>query len=129
MTNGARELDDMLARIRGLSELTLGSAPAVADAVETVIRKQIKQGRSAEGETWQKTKEGGRPLQRAEKALAVVAVGQTVFARLTGPEARHNSGTARGGVVRPILPVEGLPRDMVEAIRDAVVAEFKDRVQ
>jgi len=129
MTNGHRELDAMIAQIKSIGELAHGSAPAVAEAVETVLRKQVKAGRSAEGAPWQKTQEGAQPLVNAAKALAVVAVGNTVFARLKGPEARHHLGTARGGVVRSILPVDGLPKPLADAIRGAVVETFKDRFQ
>lgn len=124
MSSGDTQLNSMLEKLRRLPELATQAAPKVAEAVRDELEKSIAAGTTPEGKAWERTKDGKQPLEGAAKALAVVAVGSTVFARLTGHIARHHLGRARGGVVRPILPTEGLPKDMAKAIKTVLVDEF-----
>jgi hypothetical protein len=116
----------MLERLRKLPELGTQAAPSVANAVRGQLERSIASGSTPDGKAWEKTKDGKQPLATAAKALAVVAVGATVFARLTGHIARHHLGRARGGVVRQILPTEEIPSEMAKAIKAVLVEEFKD---
>lgn len=126
MANGDASLNAMLERLRKLPELGTEAAPSVADAVRDQLEKTIDAGTTAEGKSWERTKDGKQPLRNAAKALAVVAVDSTIFARLTGHIARHHLGRARGGVVRQILPTEGIPSGMAKAIKTVLVEEFED---
>lgn len=125
-TTAMAELDGHIKRVQELADLGKRSAPAVARAVDKVFQRQIAAGTDANGKAWVPTRDGGKPLAGAGKNLVVVAVGATVFARLTNHVARHNNGRARGGIARPILPTEGLPTEMARAIKAVMVDEFND---
>ena len=128
MADAIRELQLQIERLRELAVLPRTAAPAVAEVLKLELDKQIAAGKAPDGSTWEPRKEdGGKPLTGAAKALAVVAVGSTVFARLKGPEARHHFGFGKGGVKRQILPTETLPAVLVRAIK-AVIGETFDRV-
>ncbi len=119
-------IDDMASWLDGLPRLTARAAPLAAEALEGVIRHQITRGLSPSGAPWRKTEEGRQPLQGAAKALVVVPVGRAIVARLQGHVARHNNGTARGGVERQILPTKGLPREYADALRGAITRAFEE---
>ena len=122
--SGEDQLDAMIATIRKLPELGKQAAPDVAAAVEADLQRTIAVGTTPDGEPWKLTKEGDKPLTGAAKALAVVAVGTTVFVRLTGPEARHHLGRGRGGVVRQVIPTKRIPAKMATAIRSVLERHF-----
>lgn len=123
---GMAALDAQIERIHELADLGKRSAPAAARAVEVAFHKQIAAGKDAEGKAWPKTQDGEPALQGAGKNLVVVAVGASVFARLTAWHARHNNGTAKGGVQRAIFPRQGLPRTFADAVRAEVTKEFRE---
>lgn len=130
MANGFAALEAHIARLHALGELTRRAAPAAADAVEGVLHRQIAAGVDPDGKAWAPRKDNGeQPLQHAADALAVVPLGTKVYCRLKGPEARHHRGTARGGIVRRILPVKGLPKPMERAITDAIVDVFNETME
>jgi hypothetical protein len=124
MADGFAQLDGMIARLRALPGLAERAAPAVADAVREELQRTISAGTSADGETWAPKKDGGKPLQDAEAALTVVPVGKRIIIKLRGPEARHHRGWARGGVRRPIIPVNKIPAAMAHRIKKVLAAEF-----
>jgi hypothetical protein len=112
---------DSLARVGGLVD---DAAPAVAQGLARAIRQQVAAGTDPDGKPWPRTKDGDQALQDAAKNLRVVNVGATVFARLTQHVARHNNGTARGGVQRQILPASGVPAPYARAIKAALDRQF-----
>jgi hypothetical protein len=118
------DLDDIIARVRRMPELAKRAAPDVARAVEDELARTIAAGTTPDGKPWQATKDGARPLANAANAVAVAAVGTTIHIRVTGPEARHHLGRAKGGVVREIIPTNGIPAPMGAAIRDAITEHF-----
>lgn len=122
--SGEDQLDAMIATIRKLPELGKQAAPDVAAAVEADLQRTIAAGTTPDGKPWKLTQDGERPLTGAAKALAVVAVGTTVFVRLTGPEARHHLGRGRGGVVREVIPTKRIPAKMATAIRSVLERHF-----
>lgn len=124
MSAGLDKLDEMIARINALPGLAQRAAPDVAFAVEAELERTIGAGTTPDGEPWAPTKEGARPLAGAAKALGVAAVGTTIVVRLTGPEARHHLGRARGGVVRQIIPTDKIPAPMATAIGDVLTRHF-----
>jgi hypothetical protein len=129
MTDTLHELDAHIARVRQLPGLVKTAAPEVARVVERELRAQIARAQTPDGAPWAPRQDGGQPLEAADKALAVVAVGKRVFARLTGHIARHHKGIARGGIVRQILPGSGkLPQKLAQAVADELAVQFKKAV-
>lgn len=112
-------------KLRSLPELAKEAAPAVADAVEAVLHKQIASSVDPNGAPLQLTQQGAAPLTGAAKALHVGNIGSTVVARLTGPEARHSLGRAKGGIVRQIMPTE-LTDKLSEATVKAVEQAWEE---
>lgn len=125
--SGADEIDAIIARVRAIPGLARRAAPDAARAVERVLGEQLERGESPTGETWAPRRaDGGRALEDARKALAVAPIGTRLFARLTGPVARHDLGRARGGVVRKMLPASGpIPAALAKAIRDVLTTHFE----
>ena len=111
------ELDDMIARLRGLGATTREAVPEVADECKTVLAGNIAAQRGPDGEAWPKSKDGAPVLVNAAKELTAQAVNGAVLITLRGPEARHHLGIAKGRVQRRILPSKGIPAPMSEAIR------------
>lgn len=128
---GAEELDVMIRKLRELPGLVKRAAPDVADAVKASIERTIEAGTTSDGKAWAPRKaDGGRPLEGAEKALAVAAVGTRVYARLSGHVARHHLGRAKGGTYREILPTTSkLPAPMADGIRRELVRHFDDAMR
>lgn len=123
------ELDAMIARLRELPKLATEAAPDVAASVEREIEAQISAGVDPNGRAWAPKKDGtGKPLRTAGKALAVVPLGSTIYARLRGHVARHHLGRARGGTVRQILPVDGIPPRIISAIRTVLAEHFTNKM-
>lgn len=125
MANDLAKLDAHIARIKALPGMVGRVAPAVGQALETELTRQIARGVGPDGTPWPKTKEGEQPLRHAARALRVRAVGTTVVASLEGHHARHHLGAVKGGVRRPILPSSTIPAPAVKAIDEVVTAEFK----
>lgn len=117
-------LEAQIRRLKGLGDLPTVVAPAVAVVLRATITEQIAAGTTPDGTPWEPTALGAVPLQHAAKALTVQAIGSSVVARLTGPEARHHLGTASGGIVRQILPSSELPQAAIEAVRRVAVTGF-----
>jgi hypothetical protein len=120
-------LDDMIARLRKLPELAAIAAEDVADVLDEELHATIAAGTAPDGTPWAPTLEGKRPLQNAGRAgtLFVQAVGRVVYVRLTGPEARHHRGIARGRKVRQIIPGAGrLPPRLAAAVQRVIAARF-----
>lgn len=118
-------LDAHIERVRGLGSLARQAAPVVAEAVEAELERQIKAATDPSGKAWAERQEGGKALATADKALVVVPIGTRVFARLKGHIARHNNGTAKGGLVRQILPTSGLPARLAQVVKGAVEQTFE----
>lgn len=113
--------DDMIARLRGLQGVSKDLAPEIAIVVEDELRRSIAAGETPDGKKWQGKQDGGQPLMSAGHALGVAAVGGTVYVRLSGPEARHDTGRARGGIVRQVIPNSNrVPDRMAEKVRETI---------
>lgn len=126
MADGFAALDAHIARVRALADLSRAAAPECALEAKDAIDAQIARGVGPDGEAWPPRKDTGeRTLQNAAQAVVVVPVGNTVFFRVRGPEARHHLGHARGGVVRRILPVKGIPNHLALAIKRGLTRKFE----
>jgi hypothetical protein len=119
-------LNERIAALEELAHLGAKAAPAAAQAVERVFERQIATGRDPNGKVWEPRQDGGQPLKTAAKALRVAGVGTKILCVLTGYIARHNKGTAKGGIVRAIFPAKGLPPELEKAVRTEVTKEFRE---
>jgi hypothetical protein len=126
VADGFAALQAQIDRVRALENLPRAAAPECAYELEDELHRQIGAGVDPDGKPWERRKDTGeQPLQDAAKALGVAAVGTTVFCRVKGPEALHSKGRARGGVVRRILPVSGLPTRYAAAIKRGLTRTFE----
>lgn len=125
MADGMAKLDAQIRKLRELGTLVKDSAPEVAKAVDGELRAQIARGVGPDGAPLEPTKDGRQPLKNAGKALRVRAIGTVVLSTLSGPAALHNSGRARGGVRRQILPSGKIPEPVTKAITKIVTDRFR----
>jgi hypothetical protein len=129
-SSGYAELDAMIATVRAIPRLTVTAAPDVALAVRDELARTIAAGTTPSGVAWRPRKDDGGPvLKNAAAAIHVGAVGSTIYVRLTGPEARHHLGSARGGTMRQVIPVGVVPAAMGEAVRRVLVRHFDELVK
>lgn len=126
MTSGDDALRAMIAQLEALpGALTEEAAPEIARELQAEITRQIAAGTDPHGTPWDPTLKGQRPLTNAASALRVTAVGSTVVARLTGPEALHHRGAVKGGKVRQILPSHEITAPVANAIRVVLDRRFR----
>ena len=97
-------LDRAIARVRELGALPEQIAPAVAREAKAQIDANIAAGRAPNGQAWEPTAEGKRPLRNAAQAVTAAPIGSRVVVSVSGPEAFHHKGKTRGNIARPILP-------------------------
>jgi hypothetical protein len=122
---GFAALDAHIARLRALgSDFVRKSAPAIATAAEAETKTQLASGQSPSGKAWQPTKEGRRPLPNAGRTLTVRAIGTVILWKVTGHEALHNEGRAKGKVTRRMLPTGRLSAPVVAAIKRVLGERF-----
>lgn len=114
----------MVAQLRAIKDLGQRVAPMIAQDLRVEIGQQIERAETPDGRAWQETQDGRKPLRNAAKALSVRAVGTTIVAMLEGPEARHHTGKARGGIKREILPSKDIPDSMARVTKRAIDREF-----
>lgn len=119
MKNDDAKVNSWIERLRALPEMAERCAPDAAEGVHRAINVQIAQGTDPFGKPWPPRQEDGqKALQTAGKAVTVVAGGRsTIYCRVTGYIGRHNLGRAKGGTMRRILPVSGIPRSYSAAIK------------
>ncbi len=122
---GFAALDAHIARLRSLPGIAGRAAPDVAESLLEVASEDIAAGKSPDGSQLQPTKEGAQPLRNAASALHVGAIGSTIIMRLTGPEARHHRGIARGGVIRQLIPTTKIPAQYAKAITEVLDEHFR----
>lgn len=128
MSNGFAALQAQIARVKSLEGFAKDVAPDVAVALEVELQRQISAGVGPDGQPWKLTRDGAVPLRGAAKDLRAAAVGTTVIATLSGPEALHHKGRARGGVQRQILPSKWIPAPAVRAIKAVLETKFNERM-
>lgn len=113
-------LQDWIRRLNAIATLPERAAPEIAKAIDASLRANIAAGTDPDGNAWQPTKTGQQPLRNAGRALTVTTLGTRIIARLTGPEALHHLGKARGHAVRRILPTRKLNAPVIAAIKSAL---------
>lgn len=117
-------LDAMIERAKSLEIAPQEVAKAVAPALRAELEANIAAGRDPSGAPWKETKSGEKPLKNAAKALDVRVSGAVVIAEVSGPEALHHLGLAKGHVMRRILP-----RAVTQGIADAATRAFSHLLQ
>jgi hypothetical protein len=128
VANADQQLDAMIRTLRhvGGRELLREIAAEAAPDVEKALRTTAAAGTTPTGDAWKPTQAGTRPLQHAPEHLRAEAVGTSVRATLTGPDALHNYGAGRGRVRRQVLPDGGEPPPPVaDAVRAAAERVFE----
>lgn len=121
-------LDDMIARLRELPDLAERVADDIAAVIDEELQRTIAAGTTPEGKPWERTKQGKQPLQYAGRpgTLNVASVGRVIYVRLTGPEARHHTGRARGQVRRQIIPRGQLPPAIAAKVEAVIARHLSD---
>ena len=125
MSDGSTVMAGWIEALRTLpADLVKEATPAVVDELAQDINSSISGARAPDGTAWQPKQDGGAALQNAGQHVTVEAVGTVILAKLTGVEARHHKGTARGGIRRQILPTRKIPDSVSRAISTVFSATF-----
>jgi hypothetical protein len=116
----------MIDRLRSLATLPREAAKEAAPLVEEAAKATVAAGTSPDGEAWKPTKEGGKPLQNAAKAVSAVALGPVVQIRVDGVEALHHNGTKRLPR-RQLIPYPGdsLSKTITRALEAGAAQAFQ----
>lgn len=128
----AGEFDELTRKLKGLPEaLIQGSGPELSAALREVITKAIREQRAPQdGTPWEPRKKGTKPmLQGATEAFGVAMIGNTVWVRLTGIEARHHRGWVRGATARPQIFEDDLSPAAVDAISAVLERRFTEEME
>jgi len=116
-------LDRYLAKLEELGAQPRTIGPVAARAIERETDDQIARGVDPDGKPWPLTKDDSRPLANAAKAVSVRAVNGAVVMTVTGPEALHNEGKARGRIERRIIPSGSLPAPLSRVLSETIDAD------
>ncbi len=129
------KLDEFLDQLRKSEELNSDAAADVATALKGQISDNISLEVDPYGHPWPPTKNGKPALQRAMKAISVTAEGTVINFEVTGVEARHHTGSAKGyhggskalgGYRRALIPFSKLPGPFKGIIRNVLARRFKN---
>lgn len=118
----------MIVRLRALPKIVEEALPAVAREVEQIIAGNIDAQRGPDGVPWPRPADRTESivLRNAMKSISVKAIGNVILARVSGPEARHHLGIAKGRTTRPLIPTKKLPQPFVEAMRRVIERRVRD---
>lgn len=125
MSDGYVAMQGMIDKLRELGRATEDIAADIAPELRAEIEANISSARAPDGTPWKPTQAGSAPLRNAGAALGVAAVGTKVLAVVQGVEARHNYGTVRGKIARPILPTSKLPPSIIDLIIRVATKRFR----
>jgi hypothetical protein len=107
------ELDQMLTALRKLPQVCEVASKDVAKGFTKLVSKNIAAGVDPYGHPWLAAQDGLPMLVNADKAVTIEATGTKIEFQVSGPEARHHVGSARGyrggskrlgGFRRPLIP-------------------------
>ncbi len=126
MADGYADLDEMIARMRGLRTIAVDAAKLAAPSVLRAAQSTAKSGTDPYGKAWPQKKSGGRALVNAANAITVETAGPTLSVVLSGVEVFHNSGVDDGAPKRQIIPDRGqpIPSGIAAAIVDGAREAF-----
>lgn len=100
-------LDDLIERVSTLPKVVNAAMPEIAREWKRKLQATVAASTTPTGEPWADKKKGeGKPLVGAARdgTLGVAEVGNVIYVRLSGVEARHHRGAVRGKVARQIIP-------------------------
>ena len=116
-----KSIDAMIEAIRATPAAVRAAPKALVPVVQKVVRSAASAGQGLDGEQWApRVKDGQRALQTIMQHVTVTAEGAMVWIRLRGGSVFAQFGTHRE-VKRPLLPSEGLPDKLGNAIRVGLV--------
>lgn len=125
------ELDAHLDRLRRLGDVCKVAAPGVRDALEAKVQSNIAANVDPYGHAWFPSRLG-KVLVNAAKAVALRVRGTAIEFEVTGVEALHHVGSARGyhggsaklgGFRRQLIPFKGIPGPMKSEIGRVLMAK------
>ncbi len=119
-------LDALIAKLRRSRDFVRQAAPAAAAAMQDALRATAAAGTTPDGAAWEpRKKDGARALAKAASAITVRAVGTVLLAKLPFPYSMHDAGHGHAPK-RQILPSGSPPAAVLEAIKGALVAAWKN---
>jgi len=101
-------------------------AAAAVEPLRAQLTANIAANVAPSGKAWQPGAQGQPVLLGAAKALSVSSSGPTLTAKLTGPEARHNSGAVKGKIKRQILPSRNSLKGVAAILQKIVKQKAKE---
>lgn len=143
------KLDALLDLLRS-ERLEADDVEACRDAMEQKTRENIAAQVDPYGHAWRPGKEGHPVLQNAMSAISIEAQGTTIEFSVSGPEAMHHVGSARGyhggsgadyrdqanlagaglgGFRRPLIPFSKLPGQFKAILRKVLFERLGDRLK
>lgn len=127
------KLDAFTDRLRQCESLDEDAAKECAAALHAKVRSNVAAQVDPYGHAWPPGKQGQPVLVNAANAVTSEANGTTITMAVTGPEAMHHVGSARGyhggsaklgGYRRPLIPWKSLPGPMKAVIREVLAKRF-----
>lgn len=128
-TAGFAALDRMISAIEALPrDLVKQSVPEIARVAKAEVSANVAAGHAPDGTAWKPTKEGKRALQNAAAHVTATAIDTAIIFEVSGVEAKHHKGRAKGGERRPIIPVRSIPQPLNVAIKKVLGKHFRQIV-
>lgn len=122
--------DAILARMIRSLERTPGVLRETMPKLGGVVKKHLvaanAAGVSPDDVPYQRTAEGHVPLRGGARAIRIKTIGTRIYAQVRGVEARHSSGTARGRIERPMLPLGGIPPEMARDLNSELAKHLRE---
>ena len=125
--SGIEQLDEMIATIRAIP----GPEYVVAarGVIDRFLQGTTAAGTTPDGQAWKpRVRDGGKALKNAYNAITVRVAGRSVVVRLTGHHVFHHFST-QGREARQIIPVDGMPAQLGNAIRQGMVEPFEAKTR
>ena len=121
MAQDLEALNQMIARLQGIPDLVQSVLPECAAECHAVIAENVAAQVGPDGEAWAPGNDGKPVLQNAAAAVTALAIGNVILLRVSGPEAKHHLGIAKGKVQRRIIPTRKAPQAMTKAIERVIM--------
>lgn len=118
-------LDDLVRDLQALGSIGKEAIEDCAREIEREMHTKLAAQQDPVGRPWPKRSSGSKPLlPGAASHLRVVAIGESVFARTSGADARHSVGAVKGSKKRTVIPFGSLPTGWADAFKRALDKTF-----